>query len=71
MAASYDEGAVAFAVDGAPAATVQVTDGVARTAIQPAVGVRRVTGTYAGAGVFDGYASTTSYVAVNQAGSCP
>lgn len=71
VAASYDEGTVAFAIDGAPAATVQVTDGVARTAVHPAVGVRRVTGTYAGAGVFDGYASATSYVAVNQAGSCP
>lgn len=71
VAASYDDGAVTFTVDGAPVATVSVQDGVARTAITPTTGVRRVTGTYAGAGIFAGYASATSYLAVNQAGSCP
>jgi len=71
VAAGYDDGTVTFAVDGAPVAAAPVQDGVARTTISPAAGVRRVTGTYAGAGIFDGYASTTSYVAVNQAGSCP
>ncbi|MFO1317595.1 MAG: SBBP repeat-containing protein [Burkholderiales bacterium] len=71
VAASYDDGAVTFAIDGAPVATVRILDGVARTSIAAATGVRRVTATYAGGGIFDGYASATGYLAVNQAGSCP
>lgn len=71
VAASYDVGTVTFAVDGVPVATVGVEAGAARTTIAPATGVRRVAATYAGAGIFDGYASATSYVAVNQAGTCP
>ena len=71
VAASYDVGAVTFTVDGVPVATVRVEAGAARATIAPAVGVRRVAATYAGAGIFDGYASTTSHLAVNQAGTCP
>ncbi len=71
LAASFDLGSVTFFADGTRVGSAFVADGTARVATTLGAGVRRLTAAYAGAGLFDGYASPIRYVAVEQAGACP
>jgi hypothetical protein len=71
VAGAGSNGSVDFQVDGTGVGSAGVQGGVGTLVIPSlAVGVRRITTTYHGPGMFDGYASSTYLLAVNQPGAC-
>jgi hypothetical protein len=70
VAGAGSNGSVDFQVDGTGVGSAGVQGGVGTLVIPSlAVGVRRITTTYHGPGMFDGYASSTYLLAVNQPGA--
>jgi hypothetical protein len=70
VAAANGTGSVEFFVDGASVGSVPVTRSAATKVVTGAVGVRRLKAVYHGTGPFDGRASPTLLLPVNQAGAC-
>jgi len=71
IAGAGSNGSVDFQVDGSSMGWAGVQGGVGTLALSSlAVGVRRVTVTYHGPGMFDGLTSSTYFLAVNQPGAC-
>jgi hypothetical protein len=71
VAASNDQGAVDFLVDGSSVGSASIANGSAMKSVDMAVGIRRVKATYRGPGFFDGYSSPDLVLGVNQTGVCP
>ena len=71
VAGAGGNGAVDIQVDGVSMGFAGVRGGIATLAIPSlAPGIRRVTAVYHGPGMFDGYASSPLFLAVNQPGAC-
>ena len=69
-AATYGVGSIELSVDNVPRGTAPVIDDRATFVVALAAGIRRLKATYRGTGAFDGYASSTLLLPVNQAGTC-